>query len=102
LIDNAVVGIIIREINGEDDCTLSINSERDKQEIKIHPGKQEIQLQMPYCGLSPGIYTMKIYINKRPFYLYDMVDSFRFEVQRNKKMNQCKFYQPRNWSINQV
>ena len=102
LIDNVVVGIIIREINGEDDCILSINSEKDKQDIKIYPGEQEIKLEMPYCGLSPGIYTMKVYINRRPFYLYDMVNSLRFEVQKDKKMNQCKFYQPRIWNVTKL
>jgi lipopolysaccharide transport system ATP-binding protein len=101
-IENIVVGIIIREITRKDDCILSINSERDKQDFEIHPGEQEINLEMPYCGLRPGIYTMKVSINKRPFYVYDIVDSFKFEVQRNQKMSQCMFYQPRVWKINKI
>ncbi|NJM18028.1 MAG: ATP-binding cassette domain-containing protein [Richelia sp. RM2_1_2] len=98
-VDSIIVGIIIREIGNKTDSVLSINSERDKQHLEILPGEREIQLKMPYCGLKPGIYTMKINISKRPFYLYDMVESFKFEVERNKKMNQCEFYQPRTWHI---
>jgi lipopolysaccharide transport system ATP-binding protein len=100
-IDRAIVGIIVREIGNKSDSILSINSERDKQHLEILPGERQIQLKMPYCGLKPGIYTMKINISKRPFYLYDMVESFKFEVKRNKKMNQCEFYQPRTWHIDE-
>ncbi len=98
-VDRAIVGIIVREIGNKGDSILSINSERDKQHLEILPGERQIQLKMPYCGLKPGIYTMKINISKRPFYIYDIVESFKFEVQRNKKMNQCEFYQPRTWHI---
>ncbi|AFY35631.1 ABC transporter ATP-binding protein [Calothrix sp. PCC 7507] len=102
MVEKAIVGIIIREINGEEDCVLSINSETDKQYLVILPGENEIKMMMPYCGLKPGLYTMKINISRRPFYVYDMVESFRFEVRRTKNMNLCKFYQPRSWEIEQL
>jgi lipopolysaccharide transport system ATP-binding protein len=100
--EKAIVMIIIREINGEEDCILSINSQSDKQELLVVPGENEIKMMMPYCGLRPGIYTMKLSIIKRPFYVYDIIESFRFEVRRSKNMNLCKFYQPRSWNIEQV
>ncbi|MBW4613053.1 MAG: ABC transporter ATP-binding protein [Desmonostoc vinosum HA7617-LM4] len=102
IVENAIVSLIIREINGEEDSILSINSEKDKQPLVILPGDNEIKMMMPYCGLRPGLYVMKININRRPFHVYDIVDSFRFEVKRNKNMNLCKYYQPRSWGIEQI
>ncbi len=98
-IDNAVISIQIRELNTGTDCVLNLNSERDKQSLPLEPGLQEIRLNMPYCGLSPNLYTLKVTISRRPFYVFDMVDSFRFEVNKSKNMNQCQFYQPREWQL---
>lgn len=102
MVENAIVGIIIRDISNQHDSILSINSERDKQTLEIPSGEHEIKFKMPYCGLKPGIYTIKLNISKRPFYIYDIVESFRFEVRRSRNMNQCHFYQPRSWEIEEV
>jgi lipopolysaccharide transport system ATP-binding protein len=98
-IDNAVISVQIRELNAGDECVLNLNSERDKQSLPLKAGHQEIRLKLPYCGLSPNLYTMKVTVSRRPFYVFDMVESFRFEVSKSKNMNQCQFYQPREWQL---
>lgn len=98
-IENAVVSVMIRELNTGNDCVLNLSSERDNCAFPLVPGLQEIRLNLPYCGLSPSLYVMKITISRRPFYVFDMVESFRFEVKKSKNMNQCKFYQPRDWQL---
>jgi lipopolysaccharide transport system ATP-binding protein len=98
-IDNAVISVQIRELNAGTDCVLNLNSERDQQSLPLEPGLQEIRLNLPYCGLSPNLYMMKVTVSRRPFYVFDMVESFRFEVNKSKSMNQCQFYQPREWQL---
>ena len=98
-IDNVIVIVMIRELNSGTDCVLNISSERDKKNMPLAPGPAEIALQLPYCGLSPNLYVMKITVARRPFYVFDMVESFRFEVSKSENMNQCQFYQPRDWQV---
>ena len=98
-IAHAVVNIVIREPNTGSDCILNINSDRDQQEIPLEPGLQEIRLHFPNCGLRPHAYLMKITLSRRPFYVFDMVGPYQFEVKPDKNMNQCKFYQPREWQL---
>ncbi|MEM9088830.1 MAG: ABC transporter ATP-binding protein [Cyanobacteria bacterium P01_F01_bin.53] len=98
-IENAIVIVMVRELNAGTDCVLNLSSERDNQVLPLAPGPQEIRLHLPYCGLSPNLYAMKVTVARRPFYVFDMVDSFRFEVKKNKNMNQCQFYQPRKWRL---
>ena len=54
---------------------------------------------MPYLGLGPGMYTMSIKLKKGSFYTFDAVENFRFTVNSNGKMSECKFYQPRLWQL---
>ncbi|MFK8183292.1 MAG: ABC transporter ATP-binding protein [Phormidesmis sp.] len=96
-IENAVVNIVIREPNAGSDCILNMNSDRDGQVIPLQPGRQEIRLNFPHCGLRPHPYLMKITLSRRPFYVFDMVGPHQFEVKPAQNMNQCKFYQPRQW-----
>jgi lipopolysaccharide transport system ATP-binding protein len=98
-IDEAIAIVMIRELNAGDECVLNLSNERDGQPLSLPPGPQEIRLQLPYCGLSPNLYTLKVTLCRRPFYVFDMVESFRFEVKKNKNMNQCQFYQPRDWLV---
>ena len=101
-IENAIVIVMIRELNSGTDCVLNLSSERDQQTLPLSPGAAEIRLNLPYCGLSPNLYVMKITLARRPFYVFDMVESFRFEVSKSKNMNQCQFYQPREWGLQAI
>lgn len=98
-IENAIVSLMIRELNSGNDCVLNLSSERDKKPLPLSAGAQQIRLHLPHCGLGPNLYVMKITVSRRPFYVFDMVESFRFEVKKNKNMNQCQFYQPREWQL---
>lgn len=101
-IENAIVIVMIRELNSGTDCVLNLSSERDKKTLPLSSGSTEIRLNLPYCGLSPNLYVMKITLARRPFYVFDMVESFRFEVSKSKNMNQCQFYQPRGWALQPI
>jgi lipopolysaccharide transport system ATP-binding protein len=97
-VDNANIGILITALSGQNERILYITSASDEKFLKIQPGKVEIQMQMPYCCLLPGLYSAKIYIKDGVSSL-DIVQSFRFLVKANQVISQSLFYQPRTWQI---
>lgn len=98
-LENLALGILIKELNKEGDWILNLSSDGDGVTLNVLPGESELQLDFPYCGLRPGLYTMKITVYRYPFYVYDMVESFKFSVTAKQGMSQCIYYQPRNWQV---
>ncbi|MFB2935694.1 ABC transporter ATP-binding protein [Aerosakkonemataceae cyanobacterium BLCC-F154] len=97
-IESANLGVAITALAGQNDRVLYMTSANDRESLEISPGRVELQMQMPFCGLLPGIYSAKIFI-KEGFISFDIVESFRFSVKSSKVTNQCLFYQPRNWKV---
>ncbi|NJR16310.1 MAG: ABC transporter ATP-binding protein [Calothrix sp. CSU_2_0] len=97
-IENVNIGILINALSGQGERILYITSASDDESIQILPGKVEIQMQMPYCCLLPGLYNAKIYI-KQGVQSLDIVQSFRFLVKSDKVISQSLFYQPRTWKV---
>ncbi|MDJ0900406.1 MAG: ABC transporter ATP-binding protein [Xenococcus sp. MO_188.B8] len=96
-VDNAGINFAIKELAKEGETILHISSFKDKKPLKILPGKNEMQITMPYFGLRPGLYNMTINIRKDSLYMFDTVDSFRFSVEGKQPMSNCLFYQARIW-----
>lgn len=100
-IDDANLGILVRSIAGETGLTLYLTSNSDNESLNILPGKVELQMHMPFCGLVPGAYRAKVYV-RSGVRSFDIVESFRFTVRAGKPVSRCLFYQPRTWkAINQ-
>lgn len=101
LFDDVNVHLKIKKIGEEGGAgaVLFLSSETDKNFFHVPLGKHEIQVQMPYLGVAPGMYTMSIKLKKGSFYTFDAVENFRFTVNSNGKMSECKFYQPRLWKL---
>lgn len=97
-VKNASLGVMISYVSGGNDRVLYITSESDNENLEIFPGKVEIQMQMPYCGLVPGTYSAKLYLFEGVRF-FDMVESFRFTVKSLKTISRCLFYQPRTWKV---
>ena len=91
----------IRKVGGEESAgtVLCLNGHNDDCLFDVEPGKQEMQLQMPYLGLEAGQYTMSLKIKKEGVYTFDTIESFKFIVQSESIMGRCAFYQPRSWQI---
>jgi lipopolysaccharide transport system ATP-binding protein len=96
--DKGNLGIVVTELSGEIGKVLSLTSTSDNEELTIPPGKSEIHMYMPYCGLIPGVYRAKVYI-RRGVESLDIVETFRFTVKANKNTSRCLFYQPRTWAV---
>ena len=101
IFDDVNVHLKIKKIGEEGGAgtVLFLSSENDKNLFQVPLGKHEIQVQMPYLGLAPGMYTMSIKLKKGSIYTFDAVENFRFTVNSNGKMSECKFYQPRLWQL---
>ncbi|AOY84325.1 ABC transporter ATP-binding protein [Moorena producens JHB] len=95
-ISHGILCIMIREISGEGEPLLNLDSNLDNTILKISNGIVELQLEMPYLGLRPGSYSSRVWVKKPPKYIYDHV-SLTFKVKSNSLMTQCQFYQPRKW-----
>jgi lipopolysaccharide transport system ATP-binding protein len=96
----ANVGVMVTAVSGEQERVLALTSASDNTFLSIPAGLQEIQLRLPYCGLIPGNYSLKIYI-KEGIRSLDIVESFGFTVRSTKVTSQCLFYQPHSWQIQQ-
>lgn len=98
-INDLALTVFVYERGGEGERALDLNNFRDNKLFKIMPGDVELQLQMPYCGLKPGFYNMKISIGQMPYKVLDMVESFPFQVQSNDYSYRYLYYQPRDWQV---
>ncbi|MDZ8050070.1 MAG: ABC transporter ATP-binding protein [Aulosira sp. ZfuVER01] len=97
-VENANLGVSITALSGQNERILYITSASDNEPLKILPGRVEIQMQMPYFCLLPGLYSAKIYI-KEGVCSFDIVESFRFTVKASKITSRSLFYQPRKWKV---
>ncbi|BAY81005.1 ABC transporter-related protein [Calothrix parasitica NIES-267] len=93
--------VMIRSISDRESCFLFIKSANDIGFIQISPGEFTVKLQLPYCGLLTGAYSMKMNVtaNGSFFNILDIVESYRFKVKGNENITQSSFYQPRKWDI---
>ncbi|MEC4819776.1 MAG: Wzt carbohydrate-binding domain-containing protein, partial [Scytonema sp. PMC 1069.18] len=98
-IDNVTVTVIVTDIRSENGRVLFLENNKHSNSLTVLPGNSEICLQMPYCGLKPGSYTMKLAIAESCFYVVDGVETFMFSVKSEYNMNQCLFYQPGEWQV---
>ncbi len=95
------VDIRIAKVGGVENAgyALSLRGQNDDAFFNLSPGSSEIQLQLPYLGLAPGVYTAQIRVRKDAVYTFDVVESFRFTVTAHCNIHKCQFYQPRSWTL---
>ena len=99
-VEQVSVNLGIRELSGESRLLVYMNSWDDNFYLDMSPGRQEIQIEIPYCGLGIGLYELKIAIRQEKISLLDKVESFKFAVQKNPHQSSVSlFYQPRSWQL---
>ena len=95
--ENVGLEVLIHDSLRENERILRLSSLSDNKSFNLLPGKHELQIRMPYLCLRPGLYTMKAYITLPSFFIFDVVEAYKFKVTESINMNQCYFYQPRDW-----
>jgi len=98
-LENVGLNLLIHEKFGEVGRVLRLSSFTDEEVFSVLPGEHEIQVQMSYCGLKPGSYTLKMSVGQGSLYLLDAVEAFEFRVNKSSSMSECLFYQPRAWKL---
>lgn len=89
--------VAVSNLSAENERVLYLSSQYDNQPMSVLPGEAQLQLQLPHCGLSAGLYSAKIVITEETVKTLDTVESFRFVVNSNGVTSQNLFYQPRRW-----
>ena len=89
--------VAVSSLSMENERVLYLNSQYDEQSMSVKPGEVELQLQLPYCGLAPGLYSAKIVVSHKTINNLDVLESFRFRVSSDGIAEQNMFYQPRLW-----
>lgn len=93
----------ISDLAKENEVVLDLSSDYDNQLFSLNVGKIEIQIKMLFCSLKPSIYSMDIYLIKKPQYCFDIVQNFRFRVESSEEINLLMsrnlFYQQKEWDV---
>ncbi len=101
IIEDVCINAVISGLAEGGETILKFHNLNDRMPLKVLPGVQEIQIQMPYLGLRVGTYMMNIYAKKEGLYRLDYVELFRFKVEGTEEIisGRSLFYQPRNWNV---
>lgn len=96
---NICIHLKITEFGGEGGTVLFLNSMHDHQSFEVPEGEHEIKLKLPFLGLAPSLYVMNIKLKEDGIGTLDFIESFKFAVNADGKMSECKFYQQRLWQL---
>jgi len=97
--DGVHAHVAITDFTAENERVLYLRTDTDNRPLNVPAGEAEVQLRLPYCGLRPGSYTMKVVVMQSALHYLDAVESFTFAVRSDVNMSQCLFYQPREWEV---
>lgn len=98
-VEKATVYLLIGQISGENEVTLSIDSIAQNKSIDLPPGDNEIYVKFCNLGLRPGRYVMKAMMKEDSISVLDFVEQFYFDVKSEIVMNRSLYYQPIEWSF---
>jgi lipopolysaccharide transport system ATP-binding protein len=98
-INNLGVFITLDQVHGDNERVLLLSNINDCKYLQISKGQIEINIQMPYFGLRNGLYILNVIIREGSLNTLDFVDNFEFKVISQESMDSCRFYQPRDWSV---
>ncbi|NEP19754.1 MAG: ATP-binding cassette domain-containing protein, partial [Leptolyngbya sp. SIO4C1] len=89
--DGTALDIRIAKVGGVEGAgyALALRGQNDDAFFDLRPGLSELQLRLPYLGLVPGIYTAQVRLRKDAVYTFDVVESFRFTVTADSRINKC-------------
>lgn len=99
------VGICVKDPGKGNEILFQIESKDDGEILLLDQGDSEIQVEMPFLCLAPGVYEMQIHLQVVEPHKYDLeeIPAFRFQVKEPEGMylinSKNQFYQPRGWGV---
>jgi lipopolysaccharide transport system ATP-binding protein len=98
-IDMVNLNLKVDELGREGNMILLLRGWQENEVFRVTPGRYEFRVHLPYLGLKPGKYSMKVVLKKDSLYNLDTFESFRFSIEPTEMMRKCLFYQPRTWEL---
>ncbi len=87
------------EMGKDGQTALYLGGSNDKETFQVTPGLYELQVELPYLGLAPGAYMLRVDVRREALFILEMIEAFSFTVQSNGRMSKSIFYQPRSWRL---
>lgn len=81
---------------------LFLSNFNDRQEFDVSPGNHVAHVVLPYVGLKPGGYNLRLVARDGGTSVVDVVERFQFRVDKSSGSGDTSlspFYQPRQWLI---
>lgn len=107
-LENFGIGIAIKDPAKGNEILLQIESRDDGEILPLQQGDSEVQIEMPFLCLAPGVYEMQIHLQIVAPRKYDLeeISAFRFQVKEPEGIylinSKNQFYQPRGWDVVKV
>ncbi|KYC41577.1 ABC transporter ATP-binding protein [Scytonema hofmannii PCC 7110] len=98
-VDSLNATVIVSNTGSENERVLFLESDKKSSDLTVSPGNFELRLHMPCFGLKPGVYTAKLNVAEGILNVFDAVETFVFSVKSESNMNQCLYYQQREWKV---
>ena len=100
-IEEASVNLMFFDLEHESgDVVQFIVSSRDIGWLDLKSGRSEIQLNLPFVGLRPGIYRVKLSISQSAMHdILDAADNLKLVVRNSGLTDNCLYFQPRDWIV---
>lgn len=99
-INNVGLKIIIRELSFESMSSITLDSSDDNFEFNLTPGIATFKISLPYLTFKPGVYVAKLNINQADLHIYDVIESYKFNVvDKHLIMLNSTHFQQRDWEI---
>jgi lipopolysaccharide transport system ATP-binding protein len=102
-LQNVIFSFLIRDCAREDTTSLYFDSETEGIAFDVPTGRFETRLEIPFFGLGPGVYLLKVNARLKNFYVLDADESVRFKVVRSPAFAQGAMFQlPHQWHFETV
>lgn len=105
-LENVCAFIAVYQLSEAETLTLHLNGYLDSQLrqrcLTTPPGRHRLVVTLPYLGLRPGSYIMKVFLKEGSLYTLDGLDNLRFRVGYRQSFNRGEYYQHRQWQVESV
>jgi lipopolysaccharide transport system ATP-binding protein len=105
-LQNVCAFIAVYQLSEAETLALHLNGYLDSQLrhrcLATPPGHHRLVVTLPYLGLRPGSYIMKVFLKEGSLYTLDGLDNLRFKVGYRQSFNRGEYYQHRQWQVESV
>ena len=99
-VPDARVCFIVKDLSGEFNSVLYMNSGEDGIYITPDTTKFAVRVENATCGLRPGRYALKVFVASGDgSYVHHIREGFKFQVTSDFILSQSLYFQDRHWKV---